>query len=451
VTRRQFLLLIVPLLAVLGAFLALVLVERQYGFAGVPWDARTFSVVRDRMAEDCVWGIGDEQKAREAEFNAINEWLRTFDDYAAVTPPWDVQRQRQRSSGRYPGIGVRIDESDPARLQLIGVKPGGPAHRAGLKVGESIVRVEGESIADLARQGETAVQDAIRGPRGTSVELTVQAGDGTLRDIDVFRDWIETGTVFGVRWADEERGIGYIRVSAFKNTTVREFRTAISELDGSPDGSLDRQEGALKALVLDLRANKGGLLDQAVQLADLFLPGGVIVRQRGRREEFTETYEADEEKTPYEGLPLAILVDHGSASASEILASALRDHCRAVLVGEQTFGKFLVQVVEEIETDAGLALFTRTTSFYETPNGHHYPRRVRETRPEDDPLAGIPPDIRVPLRNGEKRKLYFGIFRDEEFREWNPAAEPVHPDFVDPQLAAAVAALRGDPVVTRIQ
>ncbi len=434
-TRRQFLFLIVPLLVVLLGFVALLIAERRYGAPGVSWDTQAFSYVRDRMAQDCVWGLGDERNAREAQFKAINSWLAHFDGYAAVTPPWDVERQREMSSGRYPGIGIRIDDSHADRLVVTGVKPGGPADKAGLRVGESIVRIAGRAVADLSRQGRTAYQGAIRGPRGTSVRLTMRSADDTDREADVFRDWIDTGTVFGARMVDKDRGIGYLRVKGFKENTVLEFRTAAGKM----------KDKGLKALVIDLRGNGGGLLDRAVELADLFLSSGVIVRQRGRREEFTRTYAAQRKGTMFPSLPLAIVVDHWSASASEIFASALHDHCRAVLVGEPTYGKFLVQIVEEIPTDAGPALFSRTTSIYETPNGHHYARRAGK-----DPLAGIPPDVRVPLRKKERGKLK-AVFDDEEIRTWNPAAAPVHPEFVDMQLRAAIAVLRGDPVVTRIQ
>ena len=175
---------------------------------------------------------------------------------------------------------------------------------------------------------DTPLQTRIRGAKGTSVVLRLRNEAGEDRDAEVTRDRIETSSVLGARVLDAGYGIGYVRIDAFQATTARDLRKAIEEL----------LEGGMKALILDLRQNRGGLMDQAVEIADFFLAEGVIVRQRGRRSEFTETYEASAKRTISADLALALLVDGDSASASEILASALQDHRRAVLVGTRTYG-----------------------------------------------------------------------------------------------------------------
>jgi carboxyl-terminal processing protease len=205
-------------------------------------------------------------------------------------------------------------------------------------------------------------------------------------------------------------------------------------------------EEGMRGLVLDLRGNRGGLLDQAVEVADLFLDEGIIVRQRGRLREFTDLREARAEGTLSARLPLAVLINGESASASEILAAALRDHRRAVLVGERSYGKFLVQIVEEVPMEIGAALFKRTTSIYETPLGHHYQRAPR--RNGDDPLAGIAPDLYVPLDKNELKQLRSRFVR-EYYADWNPDAPPGEA-FEDRQLAAARALLRGETYYPRM-
>jgi carboxyl-terminal processing protease len=196
----------------------------------------------------------------------------------------------------------------------------------------------------------------------------------------------------------------------------------------------------MKALVLDLRHNSGGILPQAVEVADAFLSSGVIVRVRGRGDEFNETYVATPGTTIDASLPVAVLVNRRSASASEVLACALRDHRRAVLIGERTWGKFLVQTVEEVPMELGAVFFKRTSAIYESPFG----RNRQRTTLGYDPLAGLEPDLYVPSSK-EEREILREIFENEAYADWNPKRGPVHADFVDSALQAAIAVLRGDP------
>lgn len=431
VTRRQFLALIVPLLAVLVGIIAMVALERSGPPGAPPWDGDFARYVRDRMSRDFVWGTADERQAWKAYFEALNAYVRTFDPFAEIVPPWDVARSREASSGQYTGIGIRIAEpvtADPVEsIRVTGVKPDGPAAKAGVVVGDEIVAVGGEPLAALTSKG---LRDAIRGPEGSVVRLSVRGESGTRRELDVTRGRIDSGSVFGARFVDEPGRIGYARLARFQASTARDLRIEVEKL----------REAGMRGLVLDLRHNGGGLMDQSVSVADLFLSAGVIMRQRGRIHEFTETHEAGAAGTVDDTIPLAVLIDGGSASASEILAGALQDHKRAVLVGERSFGKFLVQMVEEVPMEIGTALFKRTTSVYETPLGHSYQRLARGNG--TDPLAGLVPEIVVPMSKEEHRKLR-ARFEYEEFADWNRDGEPPADDFEDPQLAAAIDVLRG--------
>lgn len=442
-SRRQFLALLLPLLAVITGFVVLWALERS-GAPGAPaWDADFARYVRDRIGQEYVAGTGSRRQQQAAYFRALDEYVRTFDGYAAIVPPWEVERQREESSGRYTGIGVRIEpippKAGPVESVLIaGVKPGGPAATAGVAVGDRIVAVDGRPLPEivpdgLAAQapGESPLQKAIRGVEGTPVELRLRGKDDSEREVRVMRAEVDHGSVFGTRFLDRAKGVGYVRVGGFDSSTAKDLRAALEGL---------AKEG-LRSLVLDLRGNHGGLLDQAVLVANLFLDGGVVVKQRGRVDRFTAIHRADPKLTWDAKLPLAVLVDEGSASASEVLAGALRDHRRAVLVGERTWGKFLVQLVEEIPTDAGTAIFKRTTSIYETPLGTSYQRTPPDN--PDDPLAGIPPDLLVRLPEKD-RKTLAEVFEEEIYADWDPARVPTARDFVDPQIEAAKALLLGE-------
>ncbi|HEX5135463.1 MAG TPA: S41 family peptidase [Planctomycetota bacterium] len=442
-SRRHFLALLLPLLAVITAFVALWALE-QSGVRGAPaWDAGFARYVRDSIGREYVAGVGSRHDQEVAYFRALNEYVRAFDDYGAITPPWDADRAREASSGRYTGIGVRIeplpDVDGPVREVLIsGVKPKGPAANAGVAVGDRIVAVDGRPIADLVPNaravrtgGESPFQMAIRGVEGTSVGLRLRAPDGTERDVSVIRAEVDDGSVFGARFLDRSSGIGYVRIEGFEASTGKDLRAALEGL---------AKEG-LRALVLDLRGNRGGLLDQAVAVANLFLDGGVVVKQRGRAERFTTIHRADPKQTWNASIPLAVLVDQDSASASEVLAGALRDYRRAVLVGERTWGKFLVQLVEEVPTEAGIAIFKRTTSIYETPLGTSYQRTPADNL--DDPTAGIPPDLLVPMADADRRTRA-EIYEDEKYADWDAAHVPRVTGFLDVQIEAAKALLSGE-------
>lgn len=442
-TRRQFLALVVPLLLLLVGYAALSILERTGAMAGPPWDADFARWVRDRMGEEFAYGLGDRRAQEKAYFDALNAYVRAFDARAGVVPPWELERSRQESSGQYVGVGVRIDppvleEGVVASVRISGVKPGGPAAKAGVKVGDLVVAVGGVPVVTLCAGAEAPLGPlslAIMGERGTAVTLRLRDDAGAEREAAIVRDAIDEGSVFGVRFVDEARRIGYARIRNFHADTGRSVEEALRRLLAED----------MRGLVLDVRRNTGGLLEQAVDVADLFLDSGVIVRVVGRSPGSAKVHRATKERTVDAALPVAVLVDEGTASASEVLAGALQDHRRAVVVGTRTYGKFTVQTIEERPMEFGTAMFRRTTAIYETPLGHHYPR-LEEA---EDPLAGLEPDLLVRLDAAEQQTM-LTVFEDERYADWDPGRQPRAAGFADPQIAAATALLTGDPYYPRI-
>jgi len=469
VTRRQFVLLILPLLLVLTGFVALHIVERFGGFGAPAWDADFSDFVRRRMEREFVFGLGDEDRQEAAYFQALTAYLKIYDHFGAVIPPKDVPRAREDSSGQYFGIGVRQepqpvwsadapDDFPIESMKVTGIKPGGPADKAGLKIGESVVSVDGRPLREFGSERGAAIQGitaAIKGERRTSVNLGVRNAHGNEREIEVVRDAVSQGSVFGARFLDETDRIAYVRISNFHNDTAQTVRAKIEGLGKQGLGKQGSGKQGLGGLILDLRGNPGGLFEQAVDLADLFvddrgpLGSDVIVRQVGRLPEWTHANFSTRKATIIENVPMVVLMDRGAASASEIFAGALQDHRRALIIGERSFGKFLIQTVTQHKTRFGPALFKRTCAIYETPAGHFYPRRIDEKWFIVDPMGGIPPDLLIPIEDAEA-KIIDEIFDHEALSDWNPDLGPVHTDFVDPHIQAALEVLRGQTVTPRI-
>lgn len=440
-SRRQFLLLIVPLLAVLLGFVAVGYLDER-GAGGAPWDEALERALRATVVREFVgWDGGetDLEQGWAAFFAAQDAYLRHFDPNQTVVPPWRVKEAAEEASGRKVAIGVLTkplldDAKAVLALEVVGVQPKGPADGAGIRVGDAIVAVDGATVAEICREGgvDAAIQ-RIRGASATAVRLRVRDPAGAERETSVVRAEIAQGSVFGARLVDAEHGIGYLRIANFHEDTGRDFRARLADL---------KREGA-RALVLDLRGNRGGILEQAVSVASAFLDRGVVVRVRSRHG--TEVHEARPDDTDARGVPLAVLVDRDSASSSEVVAGALQDHRRGVLVGEPTFGKFTVQAMRRFPSRKGDVFVKVTTAIYETPSGHAYPRASPHG---EDALAGLRPDLHVPIPAREREVLHGpdGIFEEQRFADWKPAPSTAHADFVDRQLAAAVALLRGETV-----
>ena len=293
----------------------------------------------------------DEVDTERLVYQAIGGMLQTLDPHSNFMDPRSYARLRERQEGRYYGLGITINVVD-GQITVMSIFEGSPAFRQGLRRGDVIAQISGTDATDMS--SDDAVR-LLRGPRGTSVEIAIRrVGYDALIDLTVERDEITIASIQGAFMADERTA--YIRLRDFSETTGRELRQALDAL---------KEEG-MERLVLDLRDNPGGPLDQAIRVSNEFLPrGDLIVYTRGRVTNSDQDYHAREE-SDFTEIPLVVVVNRNSASASEIVAGAIQDHDRGLIVGETTFGKALVQSIYRVSHGAGLAL---TTARYYTPSG----------------------------------------------------------------------------------
>ena len=284
-------------------------------------------------------------------YSAIDGMLKTLDPHSSFFEPKAYAQMRERQQGTYYGLGVTI-ASIEGDITIQSIFEGSPAYKRGIRRGDVIARVEGE---DMKGWTTDAAVRRLKGPKGTSVKISIRRrGVDELIDMEVVRDEVHITTVRGAFMVDDSTG--YVKLAEFSETSDRELGDALQQL---------RSKG-MKRLVLDLRDNPGGLLDQAIRISNRFLPKGeLIVYQRGRVPNSDQDYHATEE-SDYTSLPIVVLANRNSASASEIVAGALQDHDRGLVVGETTFGKALVQSVYRISNNAGVAV---TTGRYYTPSG----------------------------------------------------------------------------------
>ena len=294
--------------------------------------------------------VGD-PKSDELVYGAISGLLGTLDPHSHFEDPKSYAQSRERQEGRYYGLGIAIRQQN-GDVIVGSVYEGAPAYEAGIRRGDIIAAIEGE---DAKGWGSDRVVGRLRGPRGTFVNLAVRR-EGFSKPIDlrVRRDEVHIPTVSVAVMLDQTTG--YIKVDQFGENTDPELGRALADLT----------KKGMKRLVLDLRGNPGGVLPQAILVANRFLPrGSMIVYTRGRVSDSAQDYRAIESSN-YLNLPMVTLVNRNSASASEIVSGALQDHDRSLIVGETTFGKALVQSVYRVSGGAGAAI---TTARYYTPSG----------------------------------------------------------------------------------
>lgn len=287
--------------------------------------------------------------------SGIRGMLRTLDPHSSFFSHRDYDKLQEQQKGKYYGLGISIRAEAPGSGRVVVVEPpahGTPAYKAGLRAGDIIAEVEGEPIEDWDIDED--VIPHLKGPKGTVVNITVERpGENEPLYFAVERDEIPIYTIkYAFRITPE---IGYIRITKFAETTGEELEAALDEID----------ETTLSGLILDLRDNPGGSLDQALKVSDFFLEKDqIIVKTRSRTGKGDRNYRAEEE-LEYR-YPMVVLINQNSASASEIVAGALQDHDRALILGQTSFGKALVQTVFPLEGRRGLAL---TTGKYYTPSG----------------------------------------------------------------------------------
>jgi carboxyl-terminal processing protease len=315
----------------------------------------------------------EDAEAEALIYGAIDGMLKTLDPHSSFMTPDEMKEFHTETRGSFTGVGIEISIKDSYPIVVSPVE-GTPAYKAGLSVGDVIVKVGDESTKDLSL---IDVVKKIRGPKGSTVVLTIEREGWTKpRRFSIVREVIPLRSV---RHDLLEPGYGYLRITNFQGDTGESAQKALKEL----------QSGAvpLKGLILDLRNNPGGLLDQSVRISDLFLSGGMVVYTKGKIPEQNMEFKAMTAVVAQD-YPIVVLVNEGSASASEIVAGALQDHKRALIIGAKTFGKGSVQTIIPLPDGSGLRL---TTARYYTPSG----RSIQAT--------GIDPDLVVPSKtNGQK-------------------------------------------------
>ncbi|MCS6891094.1 MAG: S41 family peptidase [Rhodovarius sp.] len=321
-----------------------------------------FGDVFERVRAEYVEPVSD----RELIENAINGMLTGLDPHSAYLNPRNFRDMQVQTRGEFGGLGIEVTQ-EGGFIKVISPIDDTPAARAGIRPGDLITHLNGTTTQGLTLQ--EAVEQ-MRGERGTTIRLTIRReGEPRPIELTITRDIIRPQVA---RFRLEGGDIGYIRLSAFNEQTEPALRRAVA--------TLRQQAGQnLRGFVLDLRNNPGGLLDQAVQVSDAFLEQGEIVSTRARRQEDAQRWNARPGDIA-SGLPIAVLINAGSASASEIVAGALQDHRRAVVLGTRSFGKGSVQTVMPLGANGAIRL---TTARYYTPSG----RSIQN--------AGIEPDIEV--------------------------------------------------------
>lgn len=345
--------------------------------------------------------------------------LEPLDEFSTMIWPADVERFRKDVMGEFGGVGIHISEDDGA-LKVISPLEDTPAYEAGIQPGDLVVKVNGEATTSMS------IDQAVRkitGPPGTKVVLTIRR-PGVDREFDMalVRARIKVPTVKGVRraengdwdcWADKDLNIAYLRVTGFTDNTVEELATVLSKLS----------KEKMRALIIDLRFNPGGPLRAAVDMCDLLLPPGRrIVSTRGRDSSSWE--QSSRQEDHYTDVPLIVLVNEYSASASEIVAGALQDHQRALIVGERTFGKGSVQNLLPLRAD-GSARIKLTSAKYYLPNGRCPHREIGATD------WGVDPDVVVRLDPKETRKVLLVRNKGDILKGKNQGSLPTDKKFVD--------------------
>jgi len=309
-------------------------------------DLRTFTDVFNQVRRNYVEEVDDHSLLD----SAIRGMLQELDPHSAYIPGSDFQEFEDSSKGRYSGIGIDVQGRD-GLIHVRAVINGSPADEAGINPHDVITSVDGKPVE--GRTLQEAIDD-LAGEPGTEVTIDVRTSEGQQRSLTLQREYLQI-PVLSFQLLDQDWG--YYRITLFHTESGRDLQQSLASL---ADDGID-----LRGLVIDLRDNPGGVLQGAVEIADGFLDEGLILTTRGRNAAMQMKFEARPGQW-LPGLPLMILVDRGSASASEVLAGALQDHRRAVIVGERTFGKGSVQSVLPLRNGGGIKL---TTARYYTPSG----------------------------------------------------------------------------------
>ncbi len=377
---------------------------------------------------------------RELMESALRGMLGDLDQHSTYINTSQWKTFKRQIEGKFGGVGMTVEvDDDSKRLKVVAPMVGTPAYSGGVMAGDLIMEIDGNSTEGLTI--DKAIE-LLQGQPGTPVKLHVLHDSADKAEtLTLNRAIIDVPSVMGDKrkpndeWdfmLDPDKKIGYIRITNFIQNTVEEVKTALKELD-----SLE-----MKGLILDLRDDPGGLLSAAVEISDLFVDGGKIVSTRGRNTA-EKTFEAHKEG-PFETVPMAVLINHNSASASEILAACLQDHDRAIVIGERSFGKGSVQNILDLED--GDSVLKLTVATYWRPSGKNI-HRFKNAKETDEWGVSPNPGLEVKLSRDEYHDWFLGR-RDRDFlSSHNKPKNPMDSDkdktkpYVDKQLDKSLAAL----------
>ena len=347
-------------------------------------ELRTFTEVFAKVKSDFVETIDDRQLIE----NAIRGMLEGLDPHSAYLDKESYSELQEGTSGEFGGLGIEVGMED-GYIKVISPIDGTPAAKSGIQAGDLIIKLDEKSVRGMSLNEAV---DLMRGKPGTDIDLSVvREGQDTPLDFTITRAII---TAQSVRSEILEPGYGYARISSFQTHTAEDLRKAIEKLKNEA-----KEKEKLKGLILDLRNNPGGILNAAVGVSDLFLDSGMIVYTEGRIADSKLKFTAKPSDILRDA-PIIVLVNGGSASASEIVAGALQDHERAIIMGEQTFGKGSVQTILPMNNEAAVKL---TTARYFTPSG----RSIQ--------ASGIKPDIIIEnIRVNSEESISNGMVKESD-------------------------------------
>ena len=371
-------------------------------------------------------GYVEEVETRQLITAAINGMLRSLDPHSGYLSDQGYEDMQIRTKGKFGGLGIHVTMEEGV-VKVVSPIDETPAARAGIQPGDLIVEIDGEPVFGMTLQEAV---NLMRGEPGTPIELKILRGKDKPIDVSIVRDHIK---IISVRGRIEESNVGYLRITDFNRSTHESLVKAVGKLN--EEVKKENPETPLVGYILDLRNNPGGLLDQAIFVSDAFLTGGEIVSTRGRHQRKFGRWDASKDDI-ISGLPMVVLINGGSASASEIVAGALQDHKRAILLGTRSFGKGSVQTIRNLTEKTAIRM---TTARYYTPSG----RSIQST--------GIEPDILVeqatiqPLnpRNAAREENLPKALDRQKDNEKDTNAEASKATPQDYQLQRAIDLLQG--------